>query len=53
MLLVGMLVSPNLLLQLLLQLLALIVLAQTLVFVFFDLSLDLLYLLIKLLSFSG
>ena len=48
-----MLISSNFLLQLLLQLLAFIVLSQTLVLVFFNLSLDLLDLLIKLLSFSG
>lgn len=53
MLLVGVLVSPNLLLQLFLKLLALIVLSETLVLVFFNFSLDLLDLLIKLLSLRG
>jgi hypothetical protein len=53
MLLVGVLVSPYLLFQLLLKLLTLIVLSKTLVLVFFDLSLDLFDLLIKLLSLRG
>lgn len=52
-LLVGVLVSPNLLLQLFLKLLALIVLSETLVLVLFDFSLDLLDLLVKLLSLRG